>query len=254
MRLARLIADFQLSQTRLARSVMQGTGIATQVALMRHTAALMDTIEAHDPASPAELRSKVEFFFERAQRTGGKRELNIALSLINRFEGRWSLRGPSQNRSARPYEVLERLAYRGAAHSEMARLVSDMPQRASLIDRSFRHICTSQGNAAFHNRPSAEFDGLHMGDLIGATRYHSRAKPEMTRTLDGRPVAYYYPLDVPVLGTRVMQCFMRRWRKCTDEIGGLVIWINDVTDKLTSAHNFADISAAWPDHSIDGTT
>ena len=113
------------------------------------------------------------------------------------------------------------------------RYVAGLAERASLVDHTFRHMCTSKGNAAFHDRPANEFVNLHMCDLVGAQRYYARSEMQMNRSLKGNSLGYYYPLDVPVLGVRVMQCFMRPWHRTTGETGGLMVWIDDVTDKLS---------------------
>ncbi len=245
MLLVRMIADFSLVQTRLAASFRRETAVSTRVALMRRATTLMDAIERHDPVNRAEMQIKVEFFLCRARRspTGsdGRRDLAIAMDLISRFDAAGQAQHPNNSRSTLPWEVLDRLAGRGAREDQLADYIRNLPQRSSILDSGYRHICTSRGNAAFHGRAPAEFNGMHMGDLIGSERFNTRCKQQMTNAMNGRRLSYYYPLEVPVLGMRVIQCKMQPWTHLSGETGGVMILANDVTDRLTGAHGFGNV-------------
>jgi len=263
MRLSRLIADFNLVEARLTQSVIRDVSVQIRVALTRRTASLMDSIERHDPEDTKDMRTKIEFFLHRAQRGRNRHDMSIALDLIARHDSASSSRSPPcQSRSTHPHEVLDRLAGRGAEADDLAAHIKPMTQRASLVDHEFRHICTSRGNLEFHAMPSERFQGLHMADLIGAQRYYDRSRAHLAGALSGRSRAYYYALDVPTLGPRVMQCAMRPWLAPGGEVSGVVMWVNDVTNRLGQGHGFGDVPFALPDggpdhrpdHNIDGTT
>jgi len=254
MRLLRLIADFNLVQDRLAQSLVRDVTLETRVALTRRLAALMDSIERHDPESTDQLRTKVEFFLHRARRSRSKRDLAIAMDLIARCGNELLSDGPCQSRSTQPHEVLDRLMRRGVTLAQAAPRIIEQPSRVSLLDRDFRHRCTSRGNLEFHCCSRSRFDNLHMADLIGAERYLGRSRWHMQSAMSGRSSTYYYTLDVPCLGARVMQCTMRPWHLPSGEVSGLLVWVSDVTDRLTRHHGFDDVPAAFPDHNIDGTT
>jgi len=254
MRLSRLIADFNLIEARLTNALKREVPVQTLVTLTRRSASLMDSLERHDPDCRDELRIKIEFFLIRARRSRNRRELAIALDLINRHHDGLKTRPPCQSRSALPCEVLDRLVARGAEADALAAQIAPLAQRASLVDRDFRHICTSRGNIEFHGASSGRFSGLHMADLIGTQRYCDRGHGNLTAALSGRRRAYYYSLDVPTLGMRVMQCAMRPWSVPSGEVAGVLVRVDDVTDRLSARHGFGDVPFAFPDQSIEGTT
>lgn len=254
MRLCRLIADFNLIEARLRQSLSRDVSVGTRVSLTRRAASLFDIIERHDPENPEDLRTKIEFFLRRAQRARSRHDLTIALDLIARFDKANPGSGPCVSRSTMPNEVLDRLVSRAVGAADIISHIRPLVQRASLLDREFRHLCTSRGNLEFHAAPAQKFDGLHMAELIGTRRYRDRAQIHMQGTMSGLPRAYYYALDVPTLGTRVMQCAMRPWAVPNGEVSGLLMWVNDVTDRLSKMHGSGDVPFALPDHSIEGTT
>lgn len=247
MRLSRLIADFRLAETRLIHSIEREVSVRTRVTLMHRTTALMDGIENHSPESADEMRTKIAFFMSRAQRNRNRRELQIALDLIALSESGQSRHSPCESRSARPFEVLDRLVARGVSAGCLTDYVANLPERASVLDSGFRHLCTSSGNQKFHAMAADRFTNLHVGDLIGAKRYLERGRDHMNAALSGRNHAYYYALDVPTLGTRVMQCALRRWQKPSGETAGLALWVRDVTEQLGARHGFGEVPFALPD-------
>lgn len=242
MRFARLIADYSVVQARLRHSIIADTSIATRLSLMRQATALMDRIENHDPIDAQELRCKIAFFLERARRGSGQYDMNIALSLAARAEKPGCETGGK--RSAMPHEVLNRLVMRGASPDQVKRFVLGLDERASLLDKSLRYCSTSKGNANFHGRSSRDFNGQHVTEVIGMQRFVTRGKRYMEQSLSGRSVSYYYSLQVPVLGMRVMQCFMRPWHADGGTTEGLMMWVDDVTDRMTRTHGFEDLPAA----------
>lgn len=232
MRLVRLISDLRLTELRLNRAVRVGAPLDHTLGMTRHATDLMDRIEALTPACEGELRIKADFFLHRARhRTAGPmafRDLAIALDLMEQR----NTRRPSAKKAMAGHErqAISRALSRSADMATMRTLVDQAGVRCSLYDTEHNVVGFSRPNALFYTRHRDQVLGRHITTLVGEHRYTVRARRKMDAALGGTAQLYTYPLDMPGVGLRVMECEMTPLRESDGRAAAILMMVDDVTD------------------------
>ncbi|WP_099827711.1 PAS domain-containing protein [Oceaniglobus indicus] len=234
MRIVRLIADFRLTELRLNRSLTFGAPLEQTVHLTRHASDLMDRIEGLAPECEAELRAKVDFFLHRARaRVAGSqafRDLRIALDLLAGKCIRRSCCEPAA--VARERELIDRMLNRTTDASAIGDIVNGATIRCSLYSPDHQVMAFSRPNAIFYTLPRRKIIGRHIAELVGSHRYLTRARGRMERAMGGERQLYTYPLDLPGIGLRVMECEMAPMRASDGATAGIVMMLDDVSERF----------------------
>ncbi|WP_102107299.1 hypothetical protein [Oceaniglobus roseus] len=233
MRVVRLIADFNLIQTRLVFAIRNGSPIGDARALTTHAAGLLEKIERTDASTRIEQEAKIAFYLDRVRRRvaglHAHRDLATALDLIERLRSGRSLARRVADHS---HDMIDRMIERAPSVAAVSRVVNGSGTRCSIYGADHRAVAFSRPNAAFYGSVPERIVGRHIGNLIGSFRYDTRARARMDATLSGTPQTYVYPLVVPALGPRAIQCQMKPLRDETGRPAGIVMMMDDVSETL----------------------
>lgn len=201
-------------------------------ALLDRIERLRDVIRSHVPASVEEEHAQVMYFVNRTRRDGigpGEKsgDIGIALDLLRR--------APSA-----PAQALS-LPRHDAFGGSLADFVTFASGRMALIDTEFRYLATSQGNAEFYGHTPGEIMGLHVADLIGASRFEQRARRQFERCFSGQVIEYHHALDVEG-DARIMRCQMYPANSSEPSRIGAVVTMTDVTDSVDAGYRLMPLS------------
>ena len=84
----------------------------------------------------------------------------------------------------------------------------------------------------FHAADQSDFDGKPLINVVGETRFMSRAKAYFDRTFSGKLQRYSYFLEVPGQGDRLMTCELKPYRDPDGSVKGALFEISDITDQI----------------------
>lgn len=235
MKFSEIVQGMKLTEARLATLIRAEESGRQNAELLRDTARLMDLAENFDPASMDELGDMVAFFIRRSSRNLGgtdkNRDLKIAVDLANRL-GVSRLPGLSVATPAGGAQP--NLVSSGLADPEELRdFVTNSRDRHVVVDRSGRYLAVSQANAKFHFSSPVSMLGLHIRDVIGHSRYHDRAAPELRRSFNGQRREYVYGLKDVWTGNRIIKCEMVPIRDRQDQQYCTLLQMTDITDGLS---------------------
>lgn len=245
--IARLIADFQLTEARLRHALGHDAPPQHTAELLQLCAEKMDAIESHVPASPGALRELTHFFLSRASRMApGQavgRDLDLALDLLNRYAGAWP-----ELAAQRPPETAEVAARREATAccmgATLAHYVSNAQGWVVAADRQHRVLAASQAAARACRSSRGQLVAGPLAPLLGEAAYAGRDRAQLDRCLAGAVVEYAIEPG-PAPGDRPMRIQMR---PVMDEAGAAccaLIHLDPLPERL-------EVLPA--DHSIAGTT
>ncbi len=217
---SKLASDYRFSESLLREALLKGRPPAECARLLRECADALDRLETHAPTSPEEARDQVFFFLNRGIEGNtvhaGGREIDIALTLAAR------------NFSDMPVQAnaAEKAPDR-SGNLAMTDYVAGSVERVSLIDTAFRYVATSRANADFYGTRPVRIVGSHVAQMIGSTRFETRAKAHLGACFDGVPQSYVHRVD-----DRIMSCQMKPVRRESGEIDGALVYMLDVTQEF----------------------
>ncbi|SEN88629.1 hypothetical protein [Palleronia pelagia] len=227
----------KLAEAQLSAALRDSTSARTHARLLRRVAELTDAAERHEPESTAELRDMVAFFVRRSSRqyqdVSDSRDLDIALRLSNRLSALDlpQRAGPAAQGRRRPAKLDSSVA----DPDELAAFLAASTDRMVAIGPSKRYLAVSPANAQFHGSTPARMLDLHITEIIGLSRYETRAAHALRRSFAGEPQVYVYPLPVPGNGPRLIRCEMDPIRDRMDQAYCTLMRMTDITDDAAAA-------------------
>jgi hypothetical protein len=110
----------------------------------------------------------------------------------------------------------------------VSEIVSRTSDRVSIIGTDYRYIRTSIGNADFYHTEQDRLIGKHVGEVIGSTRFETRARARFDACFNGALQDYSHALE---MGSeyRVMNCRMAPVRDRHNVLVGAQVTMRDVT-------------------------
>ena len=239
MNLKHLIEQYERVQARLV-SEIQSEANEVLIRKLDYVATETCSIIAQiHLTNPLEINQQIKFFMNRSRSIDHRficeSDFQTIDNLIDRYTNRASI-DPSHKslNSIFTHSVIDAPANE---LSSLRKSVEGSEARVSLFDLDYRYIQTSIGNAKFHFTTPSEFDYRPLVDVVGSTRFMSRAKAYLDRTFTGKPQRYNYFLNVPEQGERLMSCQLKPFRDADGSVRGAIFEISDVTEQINELHS-----------------
>jgi diguanylate cyclase (GGDEF)-like protein/PAS domain S-box-containing protein len=121
-------------------------------------------------------------------------------------------------------------------------VLSQVPDRISLIDAEYRYRFANRPNLEFHGLSLAELIGRHVQDVIGPEDF-ARARPSFDRALRGGAVNYVQDVELRGGDTGRVDVSMRPFRRDGRHIEGVVVTMRDATQLHRAGETLAKSEA-----------
>ncbi|WP_394691623.1 PAS domain-containing protein [Hoeflea sp.] len=182
--------------------------------------------------TPAELSAQLRFLLDRLiNQTGASHESvdyrELCDMLTNRLER--EIGTPWERRGADPVDAPSQVHYHDPLDSlSVSDLVSQSADRVSIISTDYRYLRTSIGNTKFYEKDQQSILGRHLAEIIGTTRFESRARARLDACFSGARQDYSHILEIDG-ESRVMNCRMSPVRDRHNALIGAQVTMCDVT-------------------------
>lgn len=128
-------------------------------------------------------------------------------------------------------EVLNRASRRSReAKSRLQNIIDTLPALVSLIDRDFRYVLVNGEYSRWFHMSEAEVLGRTMEDVLGKESW-TKVEPRIKAALAGETVDFREFLPYARGGARWVQITYRPHRSVSEEIDGVVVLVQDVTEQ-----------------------
>lgn len=187
----------------------------------------------HYPSqTPAELSAQLRFLLDRLiNQTGASHESVDYRELCNMLTNRLERQiGTPQERLGGDLEdAASQARYPDPLDSlSVSELVSQATDRISIISTDYRYLRTSIGNTEFYEKDQQSILGRHVAEIIGITRFESRAQARLDACFNGAKQDYSHILEIGS-EIRVMNCRMSPVRDRYNALIGARVLMSDVT-------------------------
>lgn len=225
------LAAFQQAEAELGRVINANATHQIRCAESR-LSEVHSAICRYPSQTPAEVSAQLRFLLDRLVRQSGAdydsidyRELcNILTSRLEALVGT-----PHQRLAAAGSRAPSQPVHEDFLDTlSVSDMVSQTADRVSIISTDYRYIRTSIGNADFYEANPASLLGKHVGEVIGKTRFETRARARFDACFNGAPQDYSHALE---MGSeyRVMNCRMSPLRDRHNVLVGAQVTMRDVT-------------------------
>jgi hypothetical protein len=107
-------------------------------------------------------------------------------------------------------------------------MVTRSSDRMSIISTDYRYLHTSIGNSKFYNAGPGQIAGRHLGEMIGATRFESRARDRLDACFAQGSQDYSHALEVNGRHL-ILNCRMTPLRDRHNALVGALVTMRDMT-------------------------
>lgn len=232
MKLLSALARYNLVQSRIDDLIQSKDPSASNLTfLCRQSDALRDEILHTKPESRDEAAKQLGCILNLMRREatlqGIEGDLIDMIDIASQTNGENLIEAAPRTAQPAPQKPSAETYFGGT----IADYVAFSEGRVSLIDTNYIYIATSEENARFYGRRQVGIMGQHIVDLIGETRFHTRAKPRLDECFAGNQQSYHHALNCNG-EARVMRCDMKPVNSSQGTILGALVYITDVTEQV----------------------
>lgn len=226
-----IIKAFRQAEENLGRALETGS-IETVRSAERRLSELHTAICRFPTSSFTQFSTQIRFLVDRIARQSGADAENTDYV---------ELRNLLTDRFARAQEALPETLVADAPDDRtmrdnstpfdfitVAELVGWSSDRVSIIGTDFRYLHTSIGNGSFYKTEPARIVGQHLGDIIGANRFETRAKSYLEASFARGAQDYTHSLQVDGRH-HIMNCRMTPVRDRHNVLIGSLVIMRDMT-------------------------